>query len=620
MSENSKTGIVAALAVVSSLLAWVTTTRNYSTGPTGVETKVNQVIFDKFTDPLAASSLKILTYDKDAEKYAEFEVTKDRKSGVWTIPSNENYPADANRQMSEAANLFIGLKALNIASEKREEQSLYGVVEPDKRKESEGGEGVGTLVQFRDEKGDVLADLIIGKPDSQDSKKRFVRIPSEDVIYVAEINPAPLSTDFKQWIESDLLKLSGADVEVIGIRNYSLVKTGQGTLGLSPIYDADIMYNVRDGKWVPQKLMVYEGGAPKDRPLQPTEELNATKLNEMKSALDNLRIVNVAKKPPGVAADLKGDQLQESTLAALQRRGFFASQLSEGGPTELFSMNGDLQVTTKDGVQYVLRFGNGAGATFEPVESAEGPSDESAKAVSINRFLLVTTRVDEAKFPTPELERLPESVEELKAIQEMRDGPRVAPPDQEPLSQPTPGSEQPTPPAASDDEAGDSAPEPPSADLPATETQDQANGDGQSVSRSSSRSKTRLVSQQDPVDQGTGDQAPATGSVGSESQPPTELTDEEWKERLEAERERITKENQRKLDQRNDRLAVAKKKSAELNARFADWYYIVSDSEFKRLKIELSDLITAKGTSSQGTPPGLPGGIPGINIPGLPGG
>ena len=188
------------------------------------------------------------------------------------------------------------------------------------------------------------------------------------------------------------------------------------------------------------------------------------------------------------------------------------------------------------------------------------------------------------------------------------------------MPQPTPVNEPNAPPAASDDKAGDPAPEPPGADLSGTESQNQASGDDRSVSRSALRPKTRFVSQQDPVSQEVGDQPPTTGSVDSETQPPTELTDEEWKERLEAERERITKENQRKLDQRNDRLAVARKKSAELNARFADWYYIVSDSEFKRLKIELSDLITTKGTSPQGSPSGLPGGIPGINIPGLPGG
>jgi hypothetical protein len=589
VSDNIKTGILVALAGASSLLAWMTTTRNYSTGRTGTQTRVNQILFEKFTDPLAAASLRIVKYDSDAEAYSEFEVAKDRKTSVWTIPSNENYPADANRQMSEAANLFVGLKALNVASEKRDEQALFGVVEPDKKKEDTGGEGVGTLVQFRDEKGDTLADLIIGKPDAQDPRKRFVRIPSEDVIYVAEINPTPLSTDFKQWIESDLLKLSGADIEVIGIRNYSLVEVGEGKLGLSRNYDADLLFNVRDGKWIPRQISVYEGKKGQTRELQATEELNSNKLNDMKNTLDNLRIVNVAKKPPGVAADLKGEQLKDSTLNALARRGFIASPSSEGGTMEFFAMNGDIQVTTKDGVQYLLRFGNGAGATFEPVDSQQVTTEEGAKEVSINRFLLVTTRVDNSKFPEPELQRLPETIEELKTLEDLKQGPKVVPPDR---SAPTPQDSDAPPPASE--------------------------GDGNGEASLRVPSKSRFVSLQDPATDPVLAQEPPAAKPAAE-QPPAELTDEEWKERLDAERERITKENQRKIDLRNDRLSVAKKKSAELNARFADWYYIVSDSEFKRLKIELQDLITAKAPGGPSAPLGLPGQPPGLNIPGLPG-
>jgi hypothetical protein len=609
VSETSKTGILAAMAIVTSLLAWTTTTRNYSTGTSEATARVNQALFEKFTDPLTAASLKILRYDDDAEDYEEFEVAKDRKSGVWTIPSHENYPADANKQMSDAANLFVGLKALNVASTKRDEHKLFGVLEPDKKKAAEGGEGVGTMVQFRDEKGDTLADLIIGKQDAQDPKKRFVRVPSEDVTYVADLDITPLSTDFKQWIESDLLKLSSNDIEVIGIRNYSLIKTGQGTLGLSQIFDADIAFNVREGKWQPNNISVYEGREPKPRALTENEDLNTSKLNDMKSALDNLRIVNVAKKPPGVAADLKGDQLQESTLNALQRRGFFASQASEGSSYELFAMNGDLQVTLKDGVQYLLRFGNGAGATFEPVEGEDGSASEGNKEVSINRFLLVTTRVDESKFPQPSLERLPETVEELQAMEAAKQPPQANPtPDaipspstQEPEA-PTEPAAEPDSPAAADVPAGTDAP---AADVPAPGGEDPTAALGVS-------GKDRFVSFQDPA----AEPAAAT-QPPEEAKPANELTEQEWKERLEAERERITKENQRKIDQRNDRMAVAKKRVAELNARFADWYYIVSDSEFKRLKIELSDLIVAKGSSVPPPPSGLPGALPGLNIPGL---
>jgi hypothetical protein len=620
---------MAAIAVTTSLLAIVTTTRNYSTTPTEATAKVNQVLFEKFADPLTAASLKIIRYDTDKEQYDEFEVAKDRKSGVWTIPSHENYPADANKQMSDAANLFVGLKALNVASTKRDEQKLFGVVEPDKKKESEGGDGVGELVQFRDEKGDMLADLIIGKADAQDPKKRFVRIPSEDVIYVAQLETNALSTDFKQWIESDLLKLSSNDIETIGIRNYALVSSGQRFLTVNPNYYADVMFNVRENKWQPKSLTVFEDRTAKPRVLDASEELNSTKLNDMKGALDNLRIVNVARKPAGVAADLKADnQLQEATVEALKRRGFFASKSPNSDDVELYAMNGDLQVTLKDGVQYLLRFGDGAGASFEPVESEAGKEGEQ-KEVSINRFLLVSARLDESKFPPPELERAPETVEELKAIEAAKKAAlNTAPAALNPQpAEATPPVDTPAqdPAESAENTPANAAPpsEPksePSADKPAdgqapTPTEDGLPKEGDGVPKQpvakSQRSSVRLVSTQDPVLQ------PAVPSAPTD-QPPAELSDEEWKERLEAEKERINKENKRRIDLRNDRMEVAKKRVAELNARFADWYYIVSDSEFKRLKIEINDLITKKGVGLPNQPQsGLPGGLPGLNIPGL---
>ncbi|MFN9915204.1 MAG: hypothetical protein ACK53L_21625, partial [Pirellulaceae bacterium] len=174
-----------------------------------------------------------------------------------------------------------------------------------------------------------------------------------------------------------------------------------------PKYDADITYNVRDAKWNAKSLTVYPERRPTPKNIDDSEELNTNKLNDMKSALDNLRIVNVARKPAGVAADLKGQQLGDETKVALQRRGFFAQKNPSSDAYEIFSMSGDLQVTLKDGVQYLLRFGKGAGASFEPTDADES-SDDGEKKVSLNRFLMVTTRVDDSKFPEPELQRVPE--------------------------------------------------------------------------------------------------------------------------------------------------------------------------------------------------------------------
>lgn len=620
MTEGTKTGSLAAVVGIVALLAWVTSAGNRANTPVmGLKGKP---LFEKFSDPLAAASLKILRYDSPKEDYVDFEVARDRKVGLWTIPSHESYPADAGKQMSEAANLFVGLKVLDIASEKKTEQTLFGVVEPNKQNADKGGEGVGMLVQMKDEKGNMLADVIIGK--EIDKKKRYVRVPSEDVIYVVELDTAPLSTDFKQWIEPDLLKLSSNDIETLGVRDYQIITTQQG-LALSRNYEADLSFATSSGQWQPTRITSFESDPASEKTLAPDEQLNATKLNEIKSTLDNLKIADVIKKPAGLAADLKGDSnlLKNSeSLMSLQRRGFFPNPNQKGGDSiDFYSKSGELVVTLKDGVQYLLRFGGAAGAEINAVDTADtADAKEEGKAeekVSINRFMLVTTRVDESKFPMPELERLPETVEELKEIERMKQKPAemlpatVLPTETEPAgsdakpTEPTVPSEKPAEPA----EEKPATVEKPAADPAVSPEVPVAPEKPASFSAQKSNMAGRLVSFQEPQPQDETKKAdtPVKPDVPAANSEPTEI---EWKERLEATRERITKENQRKIDDRNDKLKKAKNKVAELNGRFADWYYVVSESDYKKLKVTITELIQPKTAGGAGT--GAPqGGFPG---------
>ncbi|MFM7927709.1 MAG: hypothetical protein ACKO9Q_08330, partial [Pirellula sp.] len=211
-------------------------------------------------------------------------------------------------------------------------------------------------------------------------------------------------------------------------------------------------------------------------------------------------------------------------------------------------MNGDLQVTIKDGVQYLLRFGKGAGASFEP--ESEEAGEDGQKKVSINRFLMVTTRVDDSKFPEPELDRVPETVEELKALEAAKKAalaPKPAP--QEPMPQdpasPEPAPPEPAPkpesPQPSEPKPEEPKPEEPKSEEPKQEEPKQDPPQANAKSASTTL-RGKLVSAQDPapVVQDPKPEAPVP------QEPVKELTDEEWKERLEAEKERINKENQRK--------------------------------------------------------------------------
>jgi hypothetical protein len=55
----------------------------------------------------------------------------------------------------------------------------------------------------------------------------------------------------------------------------------------------------------------------------------------------------------------------------------------------------------------------------------------------------------------------------------------------------------------------------------------------------------------------------------------------------------------------------------ELNERFADWYYVISDNTYKKIHISRDELIKEKAKPADATGanpavPGLPAGIPGL--------
>ena len=61
-------------------------------------------------------------------------------------------------------------------------------------------------------------------------------------------------------------------------------------------------------------------------------------------------------------------------------------------------------------------------------------------------------------------------------------------------------------------------------------------------------------------------------------------------ELLEAEQEKIIKENQRKMDARKDAMESAERRVRALNERFADWYYVIPEDTYVKLRVDRDDL------------------------------
>ncbi len=672
MNEGRTTAIFAAVAVVTLGLAFWSMPQAINTASEEANAMKNQVLFKDFDEPSKAAALQIVKYNESLGQLDPFEITKD-KGGLWKIPSHDDYPADAAEQVRDAATPLIGLKGLDVVTVERSEHSMYGVINPDDKDLKVGESGVGMLVRVKDASDKIIADLIIGKAVDKDREdQRFVRIPSQDAVYVAELSTTPFTTEFRKWIKGELLGVKTFDITSIMLRDYAILPTQNGGYGMRKNFNADLSFDPAKSTWSLDNMLTFENG-PEGTPvtLGENEELKASSLNDLRTAVQGLEIVNVRRKPTGLASDLKADKsLMENkeSLKSLYDQGFFPQETAAG--PEIFATGGETIVGTQDGVQYVLRFG-------EAVAKLTGENEENKDADSgtLQRYLLVTAKLDESKFPIPDIQPLPETIEDLKQLEGAaeaavapatqpsnepapNEAPAVEPakeepapaelkpdvtpeakpaetPTESPATEPKPEKPKTDEPKVDEPAAADPEPKPedaldscgpqepaaqePAAQEPTGTDEPKPEASTPEAAQDKATEKAAEPAAQAPATQASEAQAPATQDPATQDKPATKPaeTEEELKERLEAARERIAKENQRKIDDRNEKINAARKKVQELNARFSDWYYVVSDTAYKKLKISRDQLIVPKGSSQSSPTPGGPSGLPpGFSFPG----
>jgi hypothetical protein len=497
MNENMKSLVFVGVAAVAALAAFFARPSSGSIDSVPIE----KTLFADFKDPTVATSLEIVKPDAASSTVQTFKVQQE--NGLWVIPSSSNYPADAKDRLKNAATALIGLDVIGVATDKQSEHELYGVVQPDSGKALSNLKGVGTMIAVKDAGGKDLASLIIGKSPKGQPDQHFVRRPSQDRVYVTKINPDQVSAKFEDWIEKDLLNLNPLDVSGIDIKNYAVLSgvdpnTNRRVRQKVPRADLMVKFDEKENKWVPGKMTVYamkEKVEEKEAPLTETEELNSEALDALKTALDNLQIAGVRRKPAGFSADLSADKSfadNEEALQSLMGKGFFPVPNS-AGELEIYGTDGEMHVLTKDGVQYILRFG--------AVDQGE---DGKATTASVNRYMLVTAKLNPEAIPPPVLE-----------------------------------------------------PEPAGPEAPKTEA------------KKEEEKKEGDKPQDDPKKQ---------DDVAAEA-------------KRAQERERIKKENERKTSEYSQKLNKAKSRISELNYRFANWYYLVSDDTFKKMNLTRSDIV-----------------------------
>jgi hypothetical protein len=587
MTEGNKTLVYVGLAAFIGLIAYVTKPQPAGLKPSDT---VGKPLFEAFNDPLKASSLEIVNFDPASGKQPElFRVTQN-KDKTWSIPSHGDYPADAENQLRDAATAFVDLKPLGIASEVGDDHAQFGVLMPDKDKTKPGEQGVGQLVKLQDESGKPLAQLIIGKVVKKAEDQRFVRVPSQDIVYVVKIDPKKFTTKFGDWIEKDLLKLNAFDVERVKLKDYSVFRAERG-FRMDPRLDATMTYQSDSSQWNLDSLLTYVRGRAVPTALSDTEELNKDKIEALKTALDDLQIVDVQRKPKGLTADLKADagfMNDQEGIDSLFQRGFFPLKPPTGDQIELFSANGEVHVGMKDGIEYILRFGN-----FASVE--EGSAD-----AKLNRYLFVMAQLDESKFPPPQLESEPAIVPESGPAK-----PAEKPAAQKPAAEKPDGGNGGACSTAAANVSQDTAAEAKPADAKPDDAKPEAKpADAKPEAKTEAKpeAKTEAKTEAKPVDAKPVDAKPADKAAEKPADAEKPAEKPAPKIDIAAERERIKKENQRKIDEAKEKRKKAEARVFELNARFADWYYVISEETYKKIHLGRADIIREKtGGADEGT-------------------
>lgn len=557
MTENVKTLSFLGAALVVALVAVLSYPDHSGVDPHEEEGKK---LFPDFTSPEAVMGIDIVKFDEAAASISRFKVAE--LDGVWSIATQENYPADAEDRVQEAATSVMGLNIVSFITDSAAEHVTYGVVEPDVEHIKVGSTGVGMMVTLLDSAGEPLTrPLIIGNSVKDREGLRYVRRAGQDAIYTVKVSTDKLSTKLHDWINRNLLELTPYNVKRLVLNDYGIItKVDQFRGRYKAVKDkARLVFSYEDAKWqLSQYEQVDKQGEMVPATLADDEEVDSGKLDDMKFALDDLKIVGVERKHEALADQfrsgkpLSDEKMSDEASRDLKERGFFAQPLRDG-TIRIFSDAGDSVVGSGEGIEYVLRFGiiDPSSQSSDEKESTAG-DEEATSELSLNRYVLVAVRLNTDLIDKPTFEEVPA---ELKT----------------------------TEPAGKEKPAADK--KPPAKDAPADkDTPAVKDADSDAVKKPSPT--TEKEKDEDKEKDKDKDK-----EKDEEKDKDKDKDDE--KEAAEA-RQRTIDANKRKQDDYDEKLKDAGEKVQKLNDRFASWYYIVSEDVYKKIRLGRDDVIKKK--------------------------
>jgi hypothetical protein len=426
MNEITKTTIFIGIAVVLLLFAWLVQLRDRSGHS---DDMIGKRLLEDFKDPSQIKELQIVKYIPETGDLIDFRVAE--VNGVWCLPSHQNYPADAEEQMGRVASDFTDQQVLNIAysdaggADVRDMHTTFGVLDPESKTPGLG-DGVGVKVKFTGENQRILASLIIGKEvENTGGRQSYVRVPGQNTVYVMAINKNNLSTKFDDWVEKNLLDISSFDLQAVRMQDYTTeeVETPQGEIAMAPLFHSyfKVKYDpmTLGEKWRLEILQRFDPatGQRVDVMLAPEEILNESKLEEMRLAFDDLKIIDVLRKPESIASAQRANDVfvtSSDDIRVLYNVGFITDlrQTVDGQmAVRLYSRQGEAFIEMQDGIVYHLMFGNLTGTNIaehaqasvstDAESTSDGTTTAATNVLSANRYLMILAEFDESIIEKP---------------------------------------------------------------------------------------------------------------------------------------------------------------------------------------------------------------------------
>ena len=552
MNENSKTILFIAAAVACVALAFYSAPD--ARDPSSQGSKMGQALFESF-DPRSATGIEIVEIDEEDLVSKSIEVSQTEKGWLIKRPGKVDYPANADNQVKNVSSLLFDLRIIDQAAEGAGEHANFGVLDPSKANPSDAG--IGKMIALKNNTGANLAQLIIGNEVEGLSNTRFVRKPEENAVYRVELqNVNDVTTKFVDWVEKDFLDIDKWNIKQVTFDNYE-IKDGKIAPSAKQVLDYD------NSEW---KLVGSN--------ISEDEELDKEKLDDMKDAFDDLEIIDVERKPEILISSLRkgsefvdANNIQElqSSANSLIQKGFRpVNELDKDGKPlsypngkpklKVVSQKGEVLVGMKDGVEYVLRFG----------ETYRGPEDDE-NSTGDSRYIYAYARVNENLLEQPVLEPVPAPL-------------------MEPISDENSSSVPPTTPD-SNGSKGDNG--------------DQGQEGKPSVPPIAPPGPPPSFIPPSPPPSLTPPPPPSPEEINSQetnSSAPSNGEDNFAKEKADRDAEiaRIKASNAQKQMEYQGKVTKAQERVNELNENLAGWYYVISNEVYEKIRLDRTDFVKAK--------------------------